>query len=142
MYTAYSSVLPPRGPMVSPSARADRTSPSDSFAARSVVNVLDRFVPSGSSHSKSQRLPDFASRLRIVTAQYLDAASHSTTSARIQRRCRDDNLQCRGPGDSTPRSRFAAQSCNVETGTPVIRDTSPAVNTSSIAVAITVALFV
>jgi hypothetical protein len=79
-------------------------------------------------------MPDLASRLRIVTAQHLDAASHSTTSDRIQRRCREDNLQWCGPGDSIPRSRFAAQSCSVETGTPVIRDTSPAVSTSSLIV--------
>jgi hypothetical protein len=122
-----SSVLPPRGSTVSPSSRAERTSPSNNLAARSVLNVLDRLVPSGSSHSTSQRVPDFASRLRIVIAQNLDAACHSTTSARIQRRCRDDNSQRCGPGESTPRSRFAAQSCSVDTGTPVMRDTSPAV---------------
>jgi hypothetical protein len=40
-----------------------------------------------------------------------------------------------------PRSRFAAQSCSVETGMPVMRDTSFAVSTSSIAIVIVTCFF-
>jgi hypothetical protein len=55
-------------------------------------------------------------------------SSHSFTSSSSQRRCRSLSRRWCGPGAAMPRSRLAAQSCSVETGTPVIARTSWAVS--------------
>lgn len=55
-------------------------------------------------------------------------SSHCFTSTRSHRRCRSLSRRWGGPGASMPCSRFAAQSCSVETGTPVIARTSCAVS--------------